>query len=82
MDSLSLYQNQQKAVNEASVEEPEKKFMLSTGLNNMSLGVIGNGLCVADEGLKLIYENYSPYLYPFTVEFNILVGKYLKHPHR
>lgn len=31
--------------------------------------------CEGDEGLSLIYQNYSPYLYPFTVEYSILVGK-------
>lgn len=31
--------------------------------------------CEGDESLKTIYKNYSPYLYPFSVEYSILVGK-------
>ncbi|KAJ3630792.1 hypothetical protein MTP99_011966 [Tenebrio molitor] len=31
------------------------------------------GECRNDAGLSLIYRNYSPYLYPFTVEYSILV---------
>ncbi|EFA02328.2 proton channel OtopLc isoform X2 [Tribolium castaneum] len=29
--------------------------------------------CQNDAGLSLIYRNYSPYLYPFSVEYSILV---------
>lgn len=35
--------------------------------------------CQGDEGLKYIYTNYSPYLYPFSVEFSILVGNECKN---
>lgn len=31
--------------------------------------------CKHDSRMNIIYENYSPYLYPFTVEYSILVGK-------
>lgn len=31
--------------------------------------------CEGDQGLRLIYQNFSPYLYPFSVEYSILVGK-------
>ncbi|XP_044255302.1 proton channel OtopLc-like isoform X2 [Tribolium madens] len=31
------------------------------------------GECQNDAGLSLIYRNYSPYLYPFSVEYSILV---------
>ncbi|XP_022901720.2 proton channel OtopLc-like [Onthophagus taurus] len=34
---------------------------------------IFTGVCEADEGMAIIYQNFSPYLYPFSVEFNILV---------
>lgn len=34
------------------------------------------GVCEHDE-LNVIYQNYSPYLYPFSVEYCILVGKYI-----
>lgn len=34
-------------------------------------------ICEGEEGLSVIYQNYSPYLYPFTVEYSILVGKCL-----
>lgn len=33
------------------------------------------GKCEGDKGLEIIYQNYSPYLYPFSVEYSILVGK-------
>lgn len=33
--------------------------------------------CEKDKGLRLIYQNFSPYLYPFSVEYSILVGKFL-----
>lgn len=32
--------------------------------------------CKHDSRMNIIYENYSPYLYPFTVEYSILVGKW------
>lgn len=31
--------------------------------------------CEGDRGLRLIYQNFSPYLYPFSVEYSILVGE-------
>lgn len=31
--------------------------------------------CESDKGLRLIYQNFSPYLYPFSVEYSILVGE-------
>lgn len=31
--------------------------------------------CEEQQGLILINQNYSPYLYPFSVEYSILVGK-------
>lgn len=31
--------------------------------------------CEEEQGLNVIYQNYSPYLYPFSVEYSILVGK-------
>lgn len=31
--------------------------------------------CDGDKGLRLIYQNFSPYLYPFSVEYSILVGE-------
>lgn len=34
--------------------------------------------CEADKGLRLIYQNFSPYLYPFSVEYSILVGELKK----
>lgn len=30
--------------------------------------------CESDRGLSMIYQNFSPYLYPFSVEYSILVG--------
>lgn len=44
-------------------------------LNN-SVRVFTSG-CEGDKGLSLIYQNFSPYLYPFSVEYSILVGKWL-----
>lgn len=35
-------------------------------------------VCDLDEGMKKIYKNYSPYLYPFSVEYSILVGRTFK----
>lgn len=35
-------------------------------------------VCMDDSRLDVIYKNYSPYLYPFTVEYSILVGQFLK----
>lgn len=32
--------------------------------------------CMDDSRLDVIYKNYSPYLYPFTVEYSILVGQF------
>ncbi|KAM3968294.1 proton channel OtopLc [Aphomia sociella] len=32
-----------------------------------------NPECIGSPALASIYENFSPYLYPFTVEFNILI---------
>lgn len=34
------------------------------------------GFCAGDERLTVIYRNFSPYLYPFSVEYSILVGEY------
>lgn len=31
--------------------------------------------CIEDPRMNIIYQNFSPYLYPFTVEYSILVGK-------
>lgn len=31
-------------------------------------------VCNGDDSLKTIYKHYSPYLYPFSVEYSILVG--------
>lgn len=33
------------------------------------------GICDGEAGMAIIYQNFSPYLYPFSVEFNILMGK-------
>lgn len=48
-------------------------FLLSS--HNISTKILKINNCNIDKGLRLIYENYSPYLYPFTVEYNILLGK-------
>lgn len=42
-------------------------------LNGTSTRVVTS--CRYDSRMNFIYENYSPYLYPFTVEYSILVGK-------
>lgn len=31
-------------------------------------------VCLDDARMNIIYQNISPYLYPFTVEYSILVG--------
>lgn len=35
--------------------------------------------CETDKGLRMIYQNFSPYLYPFSVEYSILVGELKFH---
>lgn len=47
--------------------------LLTSYLNISTHQFIGE--CQSDEGLNLIYRDYSPYLYPFSVEYSILVGK-------
>lgn len=33
-----------------------------------------NENCIGSKAISSIYDNFSPYLYPFSVEFNILIG--------
>lgn len=47
--------------------------LLTSYLNISTHQFIGE--CQSDEGLNLIYRDYSPYLYPFSVEYSILVGE-------
>lgn len=49
---------------------------LDTSLRNGIVPYRFTGVCEHDE-LNVIYQNYSPYLYPFSVEYCILVGKYI-----
>lgn len=35
-------------------------------------------MCVEDSRMNYIYQNFSPYLYPFTVEYSILVGMLIR----
>lgn len=66
-------------LNENSVALPLKAYSktgakeLVTYLNHTLK--LFTSTCDGDKGLRLIYQNYSPYLYPFTVEYSILVGK-------
>lgn len=36
-----------------------------------------NDKCQGAPAITSIIENFSPYLYPFGVEFNILIGEYI-----
>ncbi|RZB39386.1 otopetrin-2 [Asbolus verrucosus] len=45
--------------------------LLTAYLNSSLRQFVGE--CQNDAGLSMIYRNYSPYLYPFSVEYSILV---------
>lgn len=36
-----------------------------------------NERCLGAPAITSIIDNFSPYLYPFAVEFNILIGEYI-----
>lgn len=36
-----------------------------------------NEHCQGSGAISSVFESVSPYLYPFSVEFNILIGKYI-----
>lgn len=44
------------------------KFLDVSGLYNEN--------CTGSQAINSIVENFSPYLFPFSVEFNILIGNY------
>lgn len=44
-------------------------------LNGSSAVRVGT-VCTEDPRMNIIYQNFSPYLYPFTVEYSILVGEW------
>lgn len=54
----------------------ERQDGLSDSLQSRFLDIQGlyNPNCSSSAALNTIYENFSPYLYPFSVEFNILIG--------
>ncbi|XP_075972823.1 proton channel OtopLc-like [Anticarsia gemmatalis] len=39
----------------------------------IDIGNLYNPNCIGSAAINSIYENFSPYLYPFSVEFNILI---------
>lgn len=64
---------------------PEKDYGKEASLNK-TIGALGydkpersvrmwTGICDGEAGMAIIYQNFSPILYPFSVEFNILMGK-------
>ncbi|KAK9710740.1 Otopetrin [Popillia japonica] len=62
---------------------PEKDYGKEASLNK-TIGALGydkpersvrmwTGICDGEAGMAIIYQNFSPILYPFSVEFNILM---------
>lgn len=83
MESLTVYDDEEKEIVENITEKKtaETSFYDDYYENFSGKELYLNGMrvftkgCESDKGLRLIYQNFSPYLYPFSVEYSILVGK-------
>lgn len=54
-------------------------FLVSAEQNRLfDVSGLYNEECVGSTTVMGVIESFSPYLYPFSVEFNILIGKYSK----
>ncbi|KAM3968295.1 proton channel OtopLc-like [Aphomia sociella] len=58
------------AINITDVSDADQQYM-SRAIFDIS--ALYKPECIGPPALSAIYENFSPYLYPFTVEFNILI---------
>lgn len=76
VDSLTFYvvDIDDNSSESTSDEDYNKKVQFILSSHNVSAKILKVNNCNINKGLRLIYENYSPYLYPFTVEYNILLG--------
>ncbi|GJQ77447.1 hypothetical protein Trydic_g20844 [Trypoxylus dichotomus] len=69
-DALAFYNPEENQSAEASINET------INAASNMAPGKsvrMWTGICDGEAGMAIIYQNFSPYLYPFSVEFNILM---------
>lgn len=75
-DALAFYDGNGDEYNDAAGINPKMGNSSTDTIPEKSTRM-WTGICDGEAGMAIIYSQFSPYLYPFSVEFNILMGKYI-----
>ncbi|KAG6465068.1 hypothetical protein O3G_MSEX014919 [Manduca sexta] len=72
--ALTLYANSVYGDNNETNTTSETLIMFDNSNNHIiDISDLHNPECIGSQAISSIFENFSPYLYPFSVEFNILI---------
>ncbi|CAH0717237.1 unnamed protein product, partial [Brenthis ino] len=71
--SLTIYANSKYGNNQTETETPNETYIQHITGNILDISNLYNEKCKGPATITSIIENLSPYLYPFGVEFNILI---------